>query len=74
MVTIFRNIAFAGVVVSLAGCNIYWQVLNPYLACLLAIVAGWFASRAVEKFFIKRAYGEMGRLYGADWANREGHA
>jgi hypothetical protein len=69
LITIFRKIAFGAVVVVLAGSNIYWQLLNPYLACLLALIAGWFASKAVEKFFIKRAYGEMGRLYGEDWAN-----
>jgi hypothetical protein len=74
MITVFRNIAFVAVAGVLAGCNIYWQALNPYLACLLAIIAGWLAGRVVEKFFIKRAYGEMGRLYGADWANREGRS
>jgi hypothetical protein len=69
VITILRNLAIVAVVVILAGCNIYWQLLNPYLACALALAAGWFAGRAVEKYFIKRAYGEMGRLYGEDWAN-----
>lgn len=67
MITLLRNVAFALVVVVGAGSNIYWQPLNPYLACLLAVVAGWFAGRAVESFFIRRAYGEMRRLYGENW-------
>ncbi|MFZ5713030.1 MAG: hypothetical protein ACOY3N_09340 [Bradyrhizobium sp.] len=67
MVTILRNAAFAAVIVLVAGSNIYWQLLNPYLACLLAVTAGWFVGRAVEEFFIRRAYGEMRQTYGENW-------
>lgn len=68
MVAILRNSAIVLVVTVLLSANIYWQTLNPYVACFGALVAGWISGLLVERFLIGRAHGEMRRAYGKDWA------
>lgn len=68
MVAILRNSAIVFVVITLLGVNIYWQFLNPYVACFGALVVGWIAGLGVERYFIGRAHSEMERAYGEDWA------
>lgn len=68
MVGILRNSAIVFVVTALLGANIYWQILNPYVACFGALAVGWATGLLVERLAIGRAYGEMRRAYGKDWA------
>jgi hypothetical protein len=69
MMIVLRNSAAIFVVTLLLAANIYWQALNPYVACFAALFAGWMTGIFVEKFFISRAREEMQRFYGKDWAN-----
>jgi ABC-type transporter Mla maintaining outer membrane lipid asymmetry permease subunit MlaE len=67
MIVLLRNSAAVLVVTILLAANIYWQVLNPYVACFAALAAGWMVGIFIEKFFIGRAHEEMQRSYGKEW-------
>ncbi|WFU37739.1 hypothetical protein QA640_25090 [Bradyrhizobium sp. CB82] len=68
MFQIVRNAVMVVVMLTGAAINIYFDLLDPYVACGSALVAAYVSGMVVERLFIRRAYGKMTRLYGDDWA------
>ncbi|MBM7488232.1 hypothetical protein [Bradyrhizobium canariense] len=71
MVKAFRNMLMALAFVGVAGCNVFWNFMNDYMACGLALAASVTAGLCVERIFIERSRREMIRLHGADWHSAE---
>ncbi|MGY4414907.1 hypothetical protein ACVWW4_006643 [Bradyrhizobium sp. LB7.1] len=71
MVKAFRNTVMALTFVGIAGCNMFWNFMNDYMVCGLALVASVTAGFCVERIFIERSRREMIRLHGADWHSAE---
>jgi len=68
MVSLIRNFIMILTTFSIAAVNIYFDLLNPYVACLIAVMIGYFFGRIVELFFINQAHSKMRRSYGKDWS------
>ncbi len=71
MVKAFRNLIMTLTFVGVAGCNMFWNFMNDYMACGLALAASVAAGFGVERIFIERSRREMIRLHGADWHSAE---
>ncbi|OAF16924.1 hypothetical protein [Bradyrhizobium neotropicale] len=72
MLNSFRNVAMLLAFLTIAGSNLFFDFINSYVACGLALVAAFLARLAMEWVFIERAYREMMRLHGADWQTTAG--
>ncbi|AJA65766.1 putative membrane protein YccC [Bradyrhizobium huanghuaihaiense] len=71
MVKAIRNTVMALTFVGVAGSNMFWNFMNDYIACGLALAASVTAGFCVERVFIERSRREMIRLHGADWHSAE---
>ncbi|MCD9824403.1 MULTISPECIES: hypothetical protein [Bradyrhizobium] len=71
VVKAIRNTVMALTFVGVAGSNMFWNFMNDYIACGLALAASVTAGLCVERVFIERSRREMIRLHGADWHSAE---
>ncbi|SDI97496.1 hypothetical protein SAMN05216338_103521 [Bradyrhizobium sp. Rc2d] len=66
MVGAIRNTVMALTFIVVAGSNIFWNFINSYVACGLALAASVASGFCVERAFINRSHREMIRLHGVD--------
>uniref|UniRef100_A0A7Z0Q8E1 Uncharacterized protein n=2 Tax=Bradyrhizobium barranii subsp. barranii TaxID=2823807 RepID=A0A7Z0Q8E1_9BRAD len=71
MVKATRNTVMALTFVGVAGSNMFWNFMNDYIACGLALAPSVTAGFCVERVFIEQSRREMIRLHGADWHSAE---
>ncbi|WP_439396713.1 hypothetical protein ACRQ5Q_07315 [Bradyrhizobium sp. PMVTL-01] len=71
MVKAICNTVMTLTFVGVAGSNMFWNLMNDYFACGLALAASVAAGFCVERVFIERSRREMIRLHGADWHSAE---